>query len=252
MSELAQAWYQILSALFLGVSGPLRDLALASGASLLGVSLLGILGAASPCQLSTNASAIAYLGLSAGQPGRRIALATGAYIAGKVLIYGLAGAAGLMLKEGLESVAIPIIVITRKALGPLMLLVGLALLGVWRPRMAFGHALSVRLRARVGGGPLGALLLGIAMSFAFCPTLALLFFGYVMPMSVASSAGALYPVVFAIGTTTPLILASSVLGFSTETRLADRLRRWNIWIQRAAGLIFLLVGLNDTLVYWFI
>ncbi len=252
MSEFAQAWYQVLNSLFLGLGAPLREIALAPGAPLLGASLLGILGATSPCQLSTNASAIAYLGLSASQSGRRIAWTTGAYIAGKVLVYGLAGVMAVILKEELQSAAIPMVVVTRKALGPLMVLIGLAMLGLWRPRLALGHAFSLRLRERVGSGPLGALLLGIAFSFAFCPTLALLFFGYVIPMSVSSSAGALYPAVFALGTMAPLILVSSVLGFSAETRMADRLRTWNPWIQRAAGAIFLLAGINDTLLYWFL
>ncbi len=252
MSEFAQAWYQVLNSLFLGLGAPLREIALAPGASLLGASLLGVLGATSPCQLSTNASAIAYLGLSADQPGRRIAWTAGAYIAGKILVFGLAGVLAVMLKEELQSAAIPIAVVIRKALGPLMLLVGLAMLGVWRPRLALGHAFSLRLRERVAGGPLGAFLLGIAFSFAFCPTLGLLFFGYVIPMSIASSVGILYPAAFALGTTAPLILMSSVLGFSSESWMADRLGRLNPWIGRAAGAIFLLAGINDTLLYWFL
>ncbi|MDP3703124.1 MAG: sulfite exporter TauE/SafE family protein [Candidatus Omnitrophota bacterium] len=252
MSEFAQAWYQVLNSLFLGLGAPLREIALAPGASLLGASLLGVLGATSPCQLSTNASAIAYLGLSADQPGRRIAWTAGAYIAGKILVFGLAGVLAVMLKEELQSAAIPIAVVIRKALGPLMLLVGLAMLGVWRPRLALGHAFSLRLRQRVAGGPLGAFLLGIAFSFAFCPTLGLLFFGYVIPMSIASSVGILYPAAFALGTTAPLILMSSVLGFSSESWMADRLGRLNPWIGRAAGAIFLLAGINDTLLYWFL
>jgi hypothetical protein len=252
MSEFAQAWYQVLNSLFLGLGAPLREIALAPGASLLGASLLGVLGATSPCQLSTNASAIAYLGLSADQPGKRIAGTAGAYIAGKILVFGLAGVLAVMLKEGLQSAAIPMAVVIRKALGPLMLLVGLAMLGVWRPRLALGHAFSLRLRQRVAGGPLGAFLLGIAFSFAFCPTLGLLFFGYVIPMSIASSVGILYPAAFALGTMAPLILMSSVLGFSSESWMADRLGRLNPWIGRAAGAIFLLAGINDTLLYWFL
>jgi hypothetical protein len=252
MSEFAQAWYQVLNSLFLGLGAPLREIALAPGASLLGASLLGVLGATSPCQLSTNASAIAYLGLSADQPGKRIAGTAGAYIAGKILVFGLTGVLAVMLKEGLQSAAIPMAVVIRKALGPLMLLVGLAMLGVWRPRLALGHAFSLRLRQRVAGGPLGAFLLGIAFSFAFCPTLGLLFFGYVIPMSIASSVGILYPAAFALGTMAPLILMSSVLGFSSESWMADRLGRLNPWIGRAAGAIFLLAGINDTLLYWFL
>lgn len=252
MSEFAQAWYQVLNSLFLGLGAPLREIALAPGASLLGASLLGVLAATSPCQLSTNASAMAYLGLSASQPGRRIAWTAAAYVAGKVLVYGLAGVLAVTLKEGLQSAAIPMVVATRKALGPLMLLVGLALLGVWRPRLALGHAFSLRLRERMGAGPLGALFLGIAFSFAFCPTLGLLFFSYVIPMSITNSAGALYPALFALGTTAPLILMSSLLEFSSEAWMSERLGRWNPRIQRVAGAIFLLAGINDTLLYWFL
>jgi hypothetical protein len=50
----------------------------------------------------------------------------------------------------------------------------------------------------------------------------------------------------------PLILMSSVLGFSSESWMADRLGRLNPWIGRAAGAIFLLAGINDTLLYWFL
>ena len=43
-----------------------------------------------------------------------------------------------------------------------------------------------------GGGTLNAFLLGVAFSFAFCPTLALLFFGYVIPTTIKSATGHLH------------------------------------------------------------
>jgi len=251
--EFAIAWYSVLNSIFMAIGGPLRDLAPGAGRSLLTAILLGVIGAASPCQLSTNASAIAYLGNSLGRYGGRSGFITVAYIAGKVLMYSVAGLLAVSLGQGLASVTVPTVTVARKALGPLMILVGLALLGVWQPRLGFGHALSVRIQERARSGVIGAFLLGVAFSLAFCPTLGLLFFGYVLPMALVSSAGPLYPAGFALGTTFPLIVVTSLLGAGLGmARLEQRVRAWEPWLRRAAGLIFFLSGVNDTLLYWFL
>ncbi|MGQ0549914.1 MAG: urease accessory protein UreH domain-containing protein [Armatimonadota bacterium] len=253
MSDVALAWYGFLNSLYVTVSQPFGGLTSGSG-SLVTALMLGLLGALSPCQLSTNASSIAYLIGGAGRTGRSVVPPAAAYVAGKVLVYSAAGLAAFLLGQGLQTVAIPTVAVTRKVLGPLMILIGLAMLGVWRPRVAFGHGLSARLRARTGsGGTLSAFLLGIAFSFAFCPTLALLFFGYVLPMAVASTAGPLYPAAFAAGTTFPLILTALVVAAGSDTgSLESRVMGWEPWLRRIGGIVFLLAGLNDTLLYWFL
>jgi len=228
------------------------DLVAGEGGSFVAAVLLGIVGALSPCQLSTNASAIAYLGQAAGRNGSRSGWLTASYIAGKILIFSVAGVLAVALGQGLSAVMIPTVITARKGLGPLMILIGLAMMGIWRPRLSIGHGLSVRLRDRVGSGGLGAFLLGVVFSFAFCPTLGLLFFGYVIPMALLSAAGPLYPAGFALGTTFPLIIATSVLLATTGARVEKRLTAWEPWLRRSAGLIFLLVGINDTVLYWFL
>ena len=251
MREFALAWYGFLNSLYAAVSAPFGGLT-SGGGSLLTALLLGLLGALSPCQLSTNASSITYLMVGRGRDGRKITWPATAYIAGKVLVYSLAGLAALLLGEGLRAAAIPTVVVARKVLGPLMILIGLAFLGVWQPRMAFGHALSFRLRDRAAGpGALRPLLLGVAFSFAFCPTLALLFFGYVIPMAAASAAGPVYPAAFAVGTTFPLIFAALVMTLGSDSaNIEARVASWQPWIRRVAGSVFLLAGLNDTFLYW--
>jgi len=251
--EFAAAWYSVLNSIFMAIGAPLRDLAPGAGGSVLTAILLGVIGATSPCQLSTNASAIAYLGNSFGRYGGRSGLITIAYVAGKVLMYSGAGLLAVSLGQGLAAVTVPTVTVARKALGPLMILVGLALLGVCRPRLGFWHALSVRIQERAGAGVIGAFLLGGAFSLAFCPTLGLLFFGYVLPMALVSGAGPLYPAAFALGTTVPLILVSSLLGAGLGmAQLEQRVRAWEPWLRRTAGLIFFLSGINDTLLYWFL
>ena len=250
MRDLALAWYAVLNSLYVAVSQPFGEFT--TSGSLVTAILLGVLGAASPCQLSTNASSIAYL-LGRVSPSRlRILGPAAAYVTGKVLVYSSAGLAMFLLGEGLRTAAIPVVVVARRILGPLMILIGLTMLGVWRPRLAVGQVLSLHLRQRIGGsGSLSAFLLGVAFSFAFCPTLALLFFGYVVPMAVASQAGPLYPAAFALGTTFPLLLTVAVVAAgSNAATIEPRLASWEPRLRKAAGVIFLLAGLNDTVLYW--
>lgn len=87
MREFAAEWYSVLNSIFTAIGAPLRDLAPGTGGSLLTAILLGVIGATSPCQLSTDASAIAYLGNSLGRYGGRSGFIAIAYIAGKVLMY---------------------------------------------------------------------------------------------------------------------------------------------------------------------
>ena len=145
MREFALSWYEALNSFYVLLSEPLGGLASGTRGSVLAALLLGVLGAASPCQLSTNASSIAYILRAADRPSR-IPWSTVAYVGGKVLIYTGIGLLAVLMGQGLRAVAIPTIIVTRKILGPLMILIGLALLGVWRPRVGIGHGLSLRLQ----------------------------------------------------------------------------------------------------------
>src|SRR5438477_39404 len=85
------------------------------------------------------------------------------------------------------------------------LLFGRYLLRLVPRRFSVGFGLAEWIEARAGPGAGGAFLLGTAFSFAFCPTLFLLFFGLTIPLALQSSLGVVYPGVFALGTTLPLI-----------------------------------------------
>lgn len=247
-------WYGILNAIYVAIQGPFAGLTADATGSVMTAALLGILGAASPCQLSTNATSIAYVLQGVGHGSRTAGGLATAYVAGKAVMYTGFGLLAVLMGQGLQAAAIPTIVVARKLLGPMMILIGLALLGAWQPRWGFGHRLSARLQARVGpGGTSSAFLLGVAFSLAFCPTLALLFFGYVIPMMAATPAGPAYPAVFAIGTTFPLVLTTMVLAAGADSAaVMQRLPAWSPWLRRIGGVIFLLAGINDTLLYWFL
>ncbi len=245
-------YYAFLSTFTSLVSAPLRDLGDALNMPLVTALLLGLIGATSPCQLTTNLSALAYVGRQAGQPRLALRLA-GAYMLGKAMVYSLVGLVVIGFGIQLERQSVPVVIVARKVLGPFMILAGLAILGLLRLRFSFGNQVTDWLaKPRASDGTPQAFLLGLAYAFAFCPTLFLLFFGLLIPLALRSPNRILFPGLFAVGTTLPLlglVLLLSQGAASLKSRLGTA-RRWGYYANLAAGAVFLLAGLNDTLIYW--
>ena len=59
--EILREWYLILSRLSATLAGPLGELSTRLELPLASPFLFGLIGAVAPCQLTTNASAMAYL-----------------------------------------------------------------------------------------------------------------------------------------------------------------------------------------------
>ena len=251
--EMMREWYLLLSQLSVALSLPVKQLADGSQLPIFGVFLIGLVGALSPCQLTTNLSAMAYVSRRAGDG--QVWSEALAYTLGKVLVYIVAGGVVIFLGLKLQQSAIPVVVFTRRVVGPLMILIGLGFLGFIRLRGSFGRKLSTGLESILPRrGVIGALSLGVVFSFTFCPTLFWLFFGLVIPLALLNSGGWTFPGLFALGTTIPLLLFSGLLasGSDLSSKLTERLRRYQRKVTQVSGAIFLLAGINDTLTYWFI
>ncbi len=253
MAELIAQWYGVLNTLNRVLNEPVRALADGVGFAPLTAVLLGFLGALSPCQLTTGLASIALLGRD--PRGARPLLAGLAYVAGKALVYALLGLLFVALGQAAARGSIPVIQVARRALGPLMLVVGLALLGVLPSRVTFG--LGERVAAYAAGRldatrPRGAFALGAAFALAFCPTLFLLFFGLLIPLALSSPGGAAYPALFAVGTALPVlaVLGALALGMSGAARASGVAGRLQPALTQFAGLVLVLTGANDTIVYW--
>lgn len=247
-------WFALLSLPASGLTGPIDDIASAINIPLVSALLFGLIGAISPCQLSTNLAAFAYATRRADRPAL-VASSALAYLTGKILVYTLVGVTAVILGAQLQQASIPVIVAARKALGPLMLIIGLSMLGVIGLRFSAGEQLSrwFERRAEVGG-VFGAFLLGVAFSFAFCPTLFVLFFGLTIPLALASAAGFMYPAVFAVGTTLPLLvfIAAATLGGVSASGFRQQARGVSRWLNRVVGVVFVLVGFNEIILYWLV
>jgi cytochrome c biogenesis protein CcdA len=253
MRQLILAWYTWLSALSQGFVFSLGEwtewLNLAPASAV----LFGLIAAASPCQLTTNLGALAY---AARESSRSATFSAAlAYAAGKVSVYMVVGVLVVVASFQLQAQSVPVVVVTRKLLGPLMVLVGLGMLGVVRLRGGFGSGLSERLRASVPTrGVGGAFLLGAVFSLAFCPTLFWLFFGLTVPLALRSAGGWSFPGLFALGSTLPLLVLSGIMamGFGALESAGGKLSQVQRIASEIAGAVFILAGVHDTVVYWWL
>ncbi len=245
-------YYVFLSSLINLVSDPLRSLDARVGIPVVTALLLGLIGSASPCQLTTNVTALAFVSREATSP-RRVVASALAYLLGKVAVYSVLGV--LIVVAGLElsRVAVPVAVAVRKAMGPLLVLVGLVMLGVLKLNFSLGQGLSERLELSARrAGSANPFLLGVAFAFAFCPTLFWLFFGLLVPLSLSSREGLLYPGVFALGTTLPLLTFAGLVALGTRNagKYVRQMKQFDPYLRRAVGVVFILAGINETVIYW--
>ena len=216
--------------------------------------LLGLLTALSPCPLATNIAAVGFIGRDI-ESRRRIFRNGLLYTLGRVLAYaGLGAVLILILRSGASMFGVQQAVALwgERLIGPALVLIGLFMLFGERlklPKFGFdGHAEGI---ARRGGW--GALLVGVLFALAFCPTSGLFYFGMLTPMAAGATAGYLLPVVFAVATALPVLVVAWVLAFSVQRigTLYGRLVGLQRWLNRLAGVLFLLVGLYYCVVIYF-
>ena len=254
MPNLSEYYFFIVQ-LLAPIRAPLSELSYDIQIPFIAAFVLGLLGALSPCQLSTNVAAFAFISRDVGE-GARVARSAFAYTLGKVVVYSAVGGAAILLGLQLAQVSIPVVVFTRKALGPVLIVLGLLMLGVIRLSVPFFTRVAENLRRGLGErrDPRSSFLLGVAFSFAACPTLFVLFFGTLIPLALASFGGLTFPAIFAIGTTVPLILFVALLAFGAQsvTPFVRKLRAADVGVSRAAATIFILIGVNEILLYWFL
>lgn len=252
MNWLAQAayhWYISLSQASAAVSEPLQRALGSQNIPGLSALLLGLLGGLAPCQVTANAGAIAYV-TQAGRERRPLWGAVGAFIGGKVAVYLVFGFLTAIL--GL-TIPTPFLAWMRKLNGPLMVLVALYLLGLLRWRGETGARVTTWVQAHMPRRGPPAFWLGIAFSLGFCPTMALIFFGALVPLMLQAPAGLALAAVFAVGTAVPVILWALALtaGRGAAGRWIRRARNLDRYLRWGAAVVFFLVGFNDILLYWF-
>jgi cytochrome c-type biogenesis protein len=250
-SKIALPLYALVSRPFAWLAEPVNEVRSSFNLPLLSAFLLGLLGALAPCQLSTGSAALAWFGKDAskGLDWPKV----GVFFFGKVLVYVGFAFIALVLFKGQMSAPGEFFNAVRKIISPLMVVMGLLLLGLLRLPAPNLTMRKLYTWGETRGGYLGAFALGIAFSLAFCPTMFWLFFGLVLPSALDAEVGALFPFAFALGTSLPLLLVLLLLDRGkSKGQLLGTVRRGGHPLTIIAGVVLVLVGLYDTTIYWFI
>lgn len=213
---------------------------------------LGILTSISPCPLATNIAAISFIGRRVENP-RHVLLSGLLYTFGRALTYLLLGVFLVTSLLSAPYISHALQKYMNKALGPVLILVGMFLLDLLRFNFSL-PGMSDAMRNRVEkmgfGGPA---LLGILFALSFCPVSAALFFGSLIPLALKSGSGIVLPSLYGVGTALPVVLFAILiaLGFRAVGGVFNRITRFELWARRVTGVVFIAVGIYLSLVYIF-
>ncbi|MCP4745236.1 MAG: sulfite exporter TauE/SafE family protein [Desulfobacteraceae bacterium] len=206
---------------------------------------LGILTAISPCPLATNIAAISFIGRKAEHKNHVIGSGL-LYSAGRTIAYILLGViitAGML---GSAEVSRFLQKYMNEALGPILIILGLVLLGGWPGSGASLHIGAERLQEKAKkGGLIWAVPIGFLFALSFCPVSAGLFFGGLVPLALKHQSPVMLPVVYGIGTSLPVVIFAFLMAFGSTYvgKAFNRLTHIEIWIRRLAGAAFIIAGL---------
>ncbi|MCG3088079.1 sulfite exporter TauE/SafE family protein [Sporosarcina cyprini] len=209
--------------------------------------LLGVIGAVAPCQLTGNLSAITLYGNQTIQMEKRFDMA--AFIGGKVAVFSLLGLLAWVLGDAFSTNLTGYFPLFRKMIGPLLIVTGLVMIGMLR--FGFLRGVTIRVPMKWKSGRVGSFLLGASFSLAFCPTMFVLFFFWLMPLVATNTYGFLLPAVFGVATSLPLLFLFLLIWFFDAKRIVMRIsRKVGSLVQRLAGALLIVIGIADTITYW--
>ena len=213
---------------------------------------LGVLTSISPCPLATNIAAISYVGRRVDNA-RQVFLTGLLYTLGRTLAY--LALAIVLVATALSDLQVLLFLekYMHVLLGPILILVGMLLLGLIRFSVS-GSGVSENMQKRVDAmGIWGALLLGLVFALSFCPTSAALFFGTLIPLAVKVNSSVTVPVMYGIGTAVPVIVFAVLIaqGAQSVGKAYDVLSKIEKWARMITGGIFLAVGIYFCLVFIF-
>ncbi|WP_273276830.1 aromatic aminobenezylarsenical efflux permease ArsG family transporter [Maribacter polysiphoniae] len=217
---------------------------------LLSAFILGLMTAISPCPLATNITATAFISKNISSK-RKVFLSGLLYSLGRGFSY---TAIGLVLYFGASKFHIARFFNQNgeKYLGPLLIIIGLIMLNAIKlnflGKLNFQEKLSDKFKDQ---GLLGSFLIGVVFALAFCPYSGALFFGMLIPMTIASADGLYLPIVFALATGLPVILFTYLLAF-TAGKIGvfyTRITKIEKAMRLVAGVVFILTGLYYVLIF---
>ncbi|MCE4564498.1 sulfite exporter TauE/SafE family protein [Maribellus sp. CM-23] len=213
--------------------------------------VLGLMTAISPCPLATNITAVGFIGKDI-ENRNRVFYNGLIYTLGRAIAYTLLAfviflgadqfeVSGVFQRYGM------------KIIGPLLIVIGLFMLGVLKISLPGGGKIAERFEKKGVTGYWDVLLLGMLFAMAFCPYSGVLYFGMLIPLTISSASGLYLPVVFAIATGIPVILFAWLIAYAVSGvgGLYQRLKTFEYWFRKVIAVLFILVGLYYIITVFF-
>ncbi|MCK9499047.1 MAG: aromatic aminobenezylarsenical efflux permease ArsG family transporter [Bacteroidales bacterium] len=227
----------------------LQQLADSSNIPLLTAFILGIMTAISPCPLAMNITATAYLSKEITDK-KRVFFNGIFYTLGRIFSY-TAVASIIYFGASKFQIARLFQQFDGIWIGIFLVVIGILMLDFIKFNIPFLSKLTTKVSQKnLKRNYLNAFLLGVLFALAFCPYGAVLYFGGLIPLTLASSTGLLLPPVFAFATGLPVIVIAWLLAFSVSNigNFYNKMKSFEKWFKRIVAVIFILVGVYNIII----
>ena len=204
--------------------------------------ILGILTAISPCPLATNITAVAFISKDIEKK-NRVFLSGLIYTLGRAFSY---TALGLVFFFGASQFELGGFFQTygERILGPLLVIIGVLMFDVIRINFPGFGKLTKKYEEKGVSSFWSVFVIGILFALAFCPYSGVLYFGMLIPMTIASAKGLYLPVVFAFATGLPVIIIAYLLAYTISGigNFYNKVKLFEKWFRRIVAIVFIVVG----------
>jgi len=211
---------------------------------LLSAFILGLITAMSPCPLALNITATAYLSKDAANK-RRVLLNSVLYMLGNMFSYTVLasiiffGASKFHVAQWLQQ-------IDGVWIGIALVVFGVLMLDIVKFNVPLLNKLTAFVSQKnIKRNYLNAFLLGVVFALAFCPYSAILYFGGLIPLTLASGEGLLLPIVFSVAAALPVIIIAWLLAYSVAGigKFYNQVKNVEKWFKRIVAVVFVVVGI---------
>jgi hypothetical protein len=200
--------------------------------------ILGVLTTLHPCPMTTNMAAISLLsGFSAKY--KKVFSTYSLFVTGYIGAYFIISvllSAGVFIKSSVSFFLQNSISIF---LGPILIIVGMILTDMMRLNRLYKGRVYTWTRSRQWKG-IYSLPMGLLIALSFCPATAAIFFGLLIPLTVQHGQIVLFPLLYGLGASVPLIIIVIFIIHGNRRIINER---WQKKIPLIAGWILIMVGI---------
>lgn len=204
--------------------------------------ILGLMTAISPCPLATNITAIGYISKDFNDK-KQVLIRGVIYIVGRAVTY---TSIGLIIFFGASqfSVSSSIQQWGEKLLGPLLIIIGLFMIGLIKSNIFGTGTLIKKVQQLNQNRYTDVLLMGIVFALAFCPYSGVLYFGMLMPLTLTNASGLYLPIVFAIATGIPALIFTWIIAYSASSvsTYFNRVKSFEKYFRKFVAILFIGIG----------